>query len=825
MKNSIPAQAWTRRFDEQVENPGKPSVFIPLPLLLKMFPIALRMYKNVKRFEKVGINTMNPFDIPNPGPVMGVPLGGIGGGSINRGWRGDFRRWTIRPGFVHHQVVDADQFSLRVRREKEPARAVVLSVQKPQDDSLSSWNWNMDPTCGTYHALFPRAWTSYENPLPGIRLTCKQVSPVIPHNYKESSYPVCVFKWQVENTGETSAEISLIFTWQNGMGSANDAAEGHWNTPFRENLANGDTAIGVQLHHIHRQVKSLPVGTEGKGELETIEDPLVFAIGARAGKDFQVSSQVRFNPEGDGSDVWHSFVETGKLENRKNSLPSARGEKIAAAVAVGGKIRAKSSAKFVFALAWDMPRVHMGVGREYFRRYTVFLGKRGNAGPALVKEALTNYPAWERKIEAWQKPILGDSTLPDWYKAALMNELYYIVEGGSLWAYPAKEKPDPIKMGHFSYLEGHEYRMMNTFDVHYYASIAMIKLWPRIELSIQKDFADATLCEIPQVMPMVFENERAPRKVRGAVPHDVGWPEEDPWFQVNGYNFHDSSKWKDLNPKFVLQVYRDYVFTGDRTFLKYCWQAVHEAMEFVRKFDRNGDGIIENDGFPDQTYDAWSVKGVSAYTGGLWLAALEAAAKMAQVMGERQIAREYDALFQKGRKAYVDILWNGSYLNYDCSKSGHQDSIMADQFAGQEFTYQCGLEPILDHARTRTALKTIFERNVMGVLNGSIGAMNGVRKDGRIDRSSLQSQEVWAGTTYMLAATMITEGMPREAFRTAKGIYDVTYIKKGYWFSTPEAWTSNGDYRSLTYMRPLAIWSMQDAWERVGRKREKNHKG
>jgi len=821
MKSTIPAQAWTRRFDEPMENPGKPSIFIPLALLVKMLPIALRMYRNVKRFEKVGINSMNPFDIPNPGPVMGVPLGGIGGGSINRGWRGEFRRWTIRPGFVHHQVVDADQFTLRVKRENEPARAIVLSTQKPQGEALSSWKWDMEPVCGTYHALFPRAWTSYDNPLPGIRLTCKQVSPVIPHNYKESSYPVAVFEWQVENSADTPAEISLMFTWQNGMDTKNDAEGGHWNSPFKEMLPNGDSAIGVQLHHIHRQVKSLLIGTEVKRELETLEDPLTFAIGAQKSKDLLVTSQTRFDPDGDGSDVWNSFVETGKLDNRKNILPTARGERIGAAVAVHGKFQAKSSARFVFALAWDMPRVHMGIGREYFRRYTVFLGKKGNAAPALVQEALTNYPAWERKIETWQKPILNDTKLPGWYKATLMNELYYIVEGGTLWAYPAGEKPNANEMGHFSYLEGHEYRMMNTFDVHYYASIAMIKLWPRIELSIQKDFADATLREIPEPMQMVFENEQAPRKVRGAVPHDIGWPEEDPWFQVNGYNFHDSSKWKDLNPKFVLQVYRDYVFTGDRPFLKYCWRAVHEAMEFVRKFDRDGDGVIENDGFPDQTYDAWSVKGISAYTGGLWLAALEAAAMMARRLGEKRISREYDALFQKGRKAYIDNLWNGSYLNYDCSNSGHQDSIMADQFAGQEFTYQCGLEPILDPARTHTALKTIFEKNVMGILNGSIGAMNGVRKNGRIDRSSLQSQEVWAGTTYMLAATMIMEGMHREAFRTAKGIFDVTYVDKGYWFSTPEAWTSKGNYRSLTYMRPLAIWAMQDAWERVGRKKRK----
>lgn len=30
-----------------------------------------------------------------------------------------------------------------------------------------------------------------------------------------------------------------------------------------------------------------------------------------------------------------------------------------------------------------------------------------------------------------------------------------------------------------------------------------------------------------------------------------------------------------------------------------------------------------------------------------------------------------------------------------------------------------------------------------------------------------------------------------------------------YWFQTPEAWTAKGHFRSLSYMRPLAIWGMQ----------------
>ncbi len=41
----------------------------------------------------------------------------------------------------------------------------------------------------------------------------------------------------------------------------------------------------------------------------------------------------------------------------------------------------------------------------------------------------------------------------------------------------------------------------------------------------------------------------------------------------------------------------------------YSTQIVEEAMAYVSQFDRDGDGMIENDGFPDQTYDAWSALG------------------------------------------------------------------------------------------------------------------------------------------------------------------------------------------------------------------------
>ena len=66
--------------------------------------------------------------------------------------------------------------------------------------------------------LFPKAWFVYEwNALP-VHTTQKQFSPVIPANYRESSYPVGVFEWTVENPTDEPLALGLMFSWQNLVG-------------------------------------------------------------------------------------------------------------------------------------------------------------------------------------------------------------------------------------------------------------------------------------------------------------------------------------------------------------------------------------------------------------------------------------------------------------------------------------------------------------------------------------------------------------------------------------------------------------------------------
>ena len=45
------------------------------------------------------------------------------------------------------------------------------------------------------------------------------------------------------------------------------------------------------------------------------------------------------------------------------------------------------------------------------------------------------------------------------------------------------------------------------------------------------------------------------------------------------------------------------------------WLYYHYCCMVHQAFDNDEDGMIENEGFPDQTYDIWTATGVHAYSG------------------------------------------------------------------------------------------------------------------------------------------------------------------------------------------------------------------
>ncbi|KAF6159699.1 hypothetical protein GIB67_029957 [Kingdonia uniflora] len=903
----IPAPlTWQRKLNSVGNVPKEFTLF--MPEMIHMAPIGYRLWRHVKDETSKGrVPIMDPFNKRLVTSCHGVPLGGIGAGSIGRSYKGEFQRWQLFPTTCEEKTVFANQFSIFVSRPNDKRYSTVLSPVSPdvlKEGSISgigSWDWNLSGENSTYHAMYPRAWTVYEGePDPELRIVCRQMSPFIPHNYKESSFPVAVFTYTLFNTGKTAADVNLLFTWANSVGGSSGVSGNHSNSKMM--TKNG--VHGVLLHH----------------KTANGQAPVTFAIATQETEDVKVSQCPCFLISGSShgvtaKDMWHEIKKHGSLDRYDSdqmSMPSEPGTSIGAAIAASLTIPSDSVRTVTFSLAWACPEVRFSSAKTYHRRYTQFYGTHGSAAENLAHDAILEpirscrrlkgftflpatafvvvgqlntsniyafyfisfceieYGHWESQIEAWQKPILNDKRFPEWYPQTLFNELYYLNAGGTIWtdgSLPVKslvtieekkfsldksrldikdsimtpqnetavnilgkmttileEIHSPIasnsafgtsflrkgeeNIGQLLYLEGVEYHMWNTYDVHFYASFALIMLFPKLELSISRDFVAAVMMHDPHKMQILSSGNRVARNVLGAVPHDLGL--NDPWFEVNAYNVFDTDRWKDLNPKFVLQVYRNVIATGDKLFAQDAWPAVYMAMAYMEQFDKDGDGMIENEGFPDQTYDAWSVKGVSAYTGGLWVAALQATSAMAREVGDSASEEYFWIKFQKARTVY-DKLWNGSYFNYDNSGGGSSLSIQADQLAGQWYARACGLSPIVDEDKAHSALKKVFDYNVLKVKDGRRGAVNGMRPDGRVDMSAMQSREIWSGVTYSVAASMIHEGMVDVGFNTARGIYDASWSQEGlgYAFQTPEGWNTSDQYRSRCYMRPLAIWAMQ----------------
>jgi non-lysosomal glucosylceramidase len=751
-------------------------------------------------------------DLPiiDDGYWQGAPVGGIGAGTFSRTYAGNFSRWHLKTGVHKYQTLFANQFAMYQRAEGSDAVAQVLTTDHPSNGYLSSWKWDYPVGAGDYYSLYPKSWYAYRWDKFPAHVVLEQLSPVLPNNYRETSYPVAVYRWHAENSTNRTVQVSVLLSWTNMIGWSRG-----FSRDFSEHLSEGDSNRFMKESRDGATLKGIVFDRHRLGSPVTDEWDGQMAIATQESPGVEVSYQTTYLPDSDGAEVWAPFSKEGKLANSDRQWVSS-GENLAGAIAVRFTLKPGEKRVVPMVISWDLPVVEFGSGRKWYRHYTDFYGTSGNNAWQIAADALTNATKWSDAIDAWQAPYVQDESKPLWYRGELFNELYILADGGSLWGRPME--PAKNKQSTFGFLECFDYSFYNTLDVLFYGSMPLVDFWPDLDKQVMRQFADTVPTEISDQYMWVWKSEQTgktqfrTRKIKGAVPHDLGVPTEDPFVQINQFSWQDTNGWKDLNPKFVLMVYRDFVFTGrkDLAFLQYTWPAVRDAMKYIEQFDRNGDGIPENDGYPDQTYDEWVVRGESAYCGSLWLAALRAAEEMSRTLGDAKTAAKYHEMFVRGQASYVKKLWNGDYFLYD-TDSEYKDNIQAEQLAGQWYANMTGLGNLVPPEMQRKALKKVFDFNVMKFNHGEMGAVSGMAANGTVIqlRHNQQVGEVWAGATFSVAALMLSDGMKEEAYHTAWGVYHVVYETKGYWFRTPEAYDGAGNFRASMYMRPAGIWAME----------------
>ena len=340
------------------------------------------------------------------GAWHGAPLGGFGAGCIGRSPKGDFNLWHLDGGNHIFENIPACQFSVFEHIEGGETQAYAMACEsEDREDSLSSWNWYPQEK-GTYSALYPRSWNEYKGVF-ASEITCEQLSPIWKENYQETSYPIAVFDWTIHNPTDKTITLSIMLTWQNLVGWFTNAIKsptvkvrddgspeyeyqpkwgdstGNYNQYIQDNFRVGCLLNRVQPH------EEIQEG-EGQIAIATVRNPVQ-----------EVFYLSRWNPEGDGSEVWDSFAADGSLPDKEDETPADPGEQIACAIAVRVTIKPGKTKKIPFILAWDLPVTEFAQGVKYYRRYTDFFGRSGTNAWSMIRTALKHSDAWREQIEAW----------------------------------------------------------------------------------------------------------------------------------------------------------------------------------------------------------------------------------------------------------------------------------------------------------------------------------------------------------------------------------------------------------------------------------------
>ncbi len=354
--------------------------------------------------------------------------------------------------------------------------------------------------------------------------------------------------------------------------------------------------------------------------------------------------------------------------------------------------------------------------------------------------------------------LLYNTDLPSIYPDAWSSNLSQLVKSSCY-----------LKNGKFGLWEGLGYCGFHTTDITYHASFGLISLFP----DLQK-----------KQIRMGAEFQRKDGRV-----HHLFKP---------GFEKVDNSFDRvDMNMQFVLMVLRDYLFTGDREYLSSLWDNVRRAMDSIEKLDTDSDGLPDYD-TKRNTYDAWNFSGTPSYISILWLAALKAAAIIAERINDKTCQDKWNNLLEKGKKSLEEKLWNGEYYNLWRNDREADESLMSDQLDGEWFLRMAGVAGNLSDERICEIVKVIFRNN----FDSEAGLINATCHDGRKTTihtyKNCQAEAVWTGIGYAFSALALSVGLRDIADREISSIHNNQLRLGSFW----DHWECGHHYT-----RPMSSWT------------------
>jgi len=776
--------------------------------------------------------------------LSGIPLGGLGTGSIEIRADGRLYEWLIfnnkpwsgygKPEF--YMSKDDFLFLIRIKSEDEDPFVRILTTESWSNEvnlTYNVWSTIINPYQTPWVRCIeeikfdgkpPFAFLEYVDSSfvrKNVEIKLEAFSPLIIDDVENSSIPVSIFVFKIKNNSSKTIEASLA------------------------TLVRNPHNVGKNVKVVNEVIRKLGYTAllmrgEGISEEHGMwNGALVLATLSEESTVSSIVTDDKMNMVSRFREILVDFRDDGVFSGKENA--SVYGKDVYGFIAQKIVLEPKEEKQVIFILSWFYPN-HIDLSGKIIGHYY----ENKFSSPIDVTEyVITNFDKLYTKTHVFIETIY-DSNYDNWLSDLTSSQLTTFAK--STWF---------SKEGLFGIWEGGPGCCgLNTVDVALWAITGVILFYPelakRIIRQTSRYILRPELSPYYEVFALAFpENMSLYRemlkqdpsiqhdivKFKKAISEIVKKTGKDPkgrvpHFFTASFELVDTYDRSDLIPEYILISLLCYYWTGDRLFLDEVWSYLKETVDaLLRLHDDAGLKLPYHsppsgyEGFSQvanqmpiderrklmlrlllsgpmfvpttvNTFDALSLIGISIFTSDIWIAALKSLKDVAEETSDQDYATWLFDTLRIAIENVEKLLWNGEYYDlwYD-PVTGYRDrACMSAGITGEWYLkVLLNKDYVLNRERVISTLKAIYKYNFKeweGLLNASYphqprpslkGNMKYLNEVGIPYTIGGQMDTPWTGIEIPVATHLIWEDMVEEGLNILRNVHD-RYASWGlYW--------------------------------------------
>jgi uncharacterized protein (DUF608 family) len=657
-----------------------------------------------------------------------------------------------------------------------------------------------------YWGHYPVADLEFEMPGSPVSAGLRAWAPFLPGDSSTSNTPGAVFDLHLRNLTNSPQQGRIAFSFP-GPTQAEAQVSVHSPREKIPFLPYGHTWTPVAAENV-RAVRETVRGAFSGLVVHSEKVPGIgYALGVADDVEVMAGGGLHF-PE--------SPYKTGQTWSRIGStLPKPQEFDFSGSVSIAYELKPGEEKVVRLVLSWFAPS-WIGEGDHTF---THMYATRYKDVLAVAQFLSREHDSLLRRVLGWQEVVYAEKNMPVWLRESLVNILY-LLPINSLWA-AARPPIGPWcrpEDGLFGLLDGIiEDPAMEPIPDTFYGNPPLVYFFPDLALSSMRGYK-----------AYQFASGAAVWIWGGVVGAAVGGYEMTASTELAmptpGYQTTTNG------PCYVDMVDRYLLRTGDTKILREFYPSIkaNTAYTMSLRSEDGADGIVsvpsgnvdpENPAGQPGHHLEWFENvlwfGMTPHVGGIHLANLKMAERMARRAGDEAFARQCRDWFEQGSASLENTLWTGKYyLAYNDLKAAKKsDDVFAYQLDGEWMARFHGLKEVFRAEHLKTTLSTI---RTACADKWPAGAVNLARPNGDLAEGvGYGPNAYFVPELYMLAMTYMYAGDREFGLELARRCVHSLNIRNLLTWNQPNVLRADtGDMLfGSHYVQNMMLWAIPAALE------------